>query len=116
MILQPNGLFLRDGRLFVGTSGDGCVKSVDLKTKAVTVLARLGAGIVDGIAGDGSGALLVSQNEGRLFLVTPDDGISKILDTTTIGMNLADLCYCPEAGLVIVPTYADGRVAAFRIE
>ena len=115
-ILQPNGLLLRDGRLFVGTSGDGCVKSVDLKTKAVAVLARLGAGIVDGIAGDGSGALLVSQNEGRLFLVTPDDGVSKILDTTTIGMNLADLCYCPEAGLVIVPTYVDGRVAAFKIE
>ncbi len=115
-LVQPNGLLLRDGRLYVGTSGDGCVKSVDLKTRAVTVLARLGPGIVDGIAGDGSGALLVSQNEGRLFLVTPGDGISKILDTTTIGMNLADLCYCPEAGLVIVPTYVDGRVAAFRIE
>jgi hypothetical protein len=115
-IPQPNGLFLRDGRLFVGTSGDGCVKAIDLKTRATTVLARLGAGIVDGIAGDGSGALLVSQNEGRLFLVTPDNGISKILDTTTVGMNLADFCYCPEAGLVVVPTYIDGRVAAFRIE
>ena len=115
-IPQPNGLYVRDGRLFVGTTGDGCVKSVDLKTKTVTVLARLGKGIVDGIAGDGSGALLVSHNEGRLFLVTPTGGVSRIIDTTTVRMNLADLCYCPEAGLVIVPTYVDGRVAAFKIE
>jgi hypothetical protein len=115
-ILQPNGLFVQDGRLFVGTSGDGCVKTVDLKTKAVTILARFGTGIIDGIAADGSEAILVSHNEGRLFLVTLDGGISKILDTTTVKMNLADLCYCPEAGLAVVPTYVDGRIAAFKIE
>ena len=115
-IRQPNGLLVWCGRLLVGTSGDGCVKAVDLKTKAVTVLVRLGPGIVDGIAGDESGALLVSQNEGRLFLVNPDGRSSRILDTTTVRMNLADLCYCPEAGLAIVPTYIDGRIAAFRIE
>jgi len=115
-IRQPNGLLVWGGRLFVGTSGDGSVKAVDLKTKAVTVLVRLGPGIVDGIAGDDSGAFLVSQNEGRLFLVTPEGRISKILDTTTVRMNLADLCYCPEAGLAVVPTYVDGRIAAFKIE
>lgn len=114
-IPQPNGLLVHGGRLVVGTSGDGGLKAVDLKTKAVAVLARLGAGIVDGIAADEAGNLLVSHNEGRLFRVSPAGGVEKILDTTTVKMNLADFCYCPGARLIIVPTYADCRVAAFRI-
>ncbi len=114
-ILQPNGLLVHSGRLIVGTSGDGELKTVDLKTKAVAVLARLGAGIVDGIAADESGALLVSHNEGRLFRVTPEGGVEKILDTTTVKMNLADFCYCPAARLAVIPTYVDCRIAAFRI-
>ncbi len=112
---QPNGLLVHDGRLVVGTSGDGCLKAVDLKTKAVSVLARLGAGIVDGIAADDAGDLLVSHNEGRLFRVTPGGDVEKILDTTTVKMNLADFCYCPGVRLVVVPTYIDCRVAAFRL-
>jgi len=115
-IPQPNGLLVQGGRLIVGTSGDGCLKAVDLMTKAVTVLARLGAGIVDGIAADESGAILVSHNEGRLFRVTSQGEVTKILDTTTVKMNLADFDYCPEAKLIVVPTYVDCRVAAFRLD
>src|SRR5690606_32629734 len=69
---QPNGLLVDGGRLVVGSSGDGCLKAVDLKTKSVSVLARLGPGIVDGIASDGTGGILVSQNGGRLFRVARD--------------------------------------------
>jgi hypothetical protein len=114
-IPQPNGLLVLGGRLIAGTSGDGGLKSIDLKTKAVSLLARLGAGIVDGIAADESGAVLVSHNEGRLFRVGPDGKTEKILDTTAVKMNLADFCYNPEAGLAIFPTYVDCRVAAFKL-
>ena len=114
-IPQPNGLLVHNGRLIAGTSGDGCLKSIDLKTKAVSLLARLGGGIVDGIAADESGAILVSHNEGRLFRVTPGGEVVKILDTSAVKMNLADFCYCPEAGLAVIPTYVDCRLAAFKI-
>jgi len=115
-IPQPNGLLVQGGRLIVGTSGDGGLKAVDLKTKAVTLLARLGAGIVDGIAADETGAILVSHNEGRLFRVTSQGEVTKILDTTTIKMNLADFDYSPHHKLAIIPTYVDCRVAAFRLK
>lgn len=114
-LLQPNGLLVRDGKLVVGTSGDGCLKSIDLETKSVSLLARLGAGVVDGVADDGSGAVLVSHNEGRLFRVRDGGEVVKILDTTAVKMNLADFCYNPETGLAIVPTYVDCRVAAFKL-
>lgn len=113
---RPNGILVDGTRLLVGTSGDGCLKSVDLGTKSVEVLARLGPGIVDGIASDGQGNILVSQNEGRLFRVSPDGAVTLLVDTTTAGMNLADFCYCPGTGRVVIPTYIDGRVVAFGID
>ena len=115
-IPQPNGLLVSDGALLVGTSGDGSLKTVDLRTKAVSVLARFGAGIVDGIAADGHGNYLVSINEGRLFRVTPRGEVAKILDTSVVQMNLADFTYIPGAGTAVFPTYLDGRVVAYTIK
>ncbi len=115
-IPQPNGLLVHGGLLVVGTTADGSLKKIDIATKTVSQMARLGAGIVDGIALDGDGNYLVSHNEGRLFRVTPAGVVAKVLDTTTVQMNLADFAYIPESGLLVVPTYADGRVAAFMIK
>jgi hypothetical protein len=114
-IPQPNGLLVADGVLLVGTSGDGSLKTVDLRTKAVTELACFGAGIVDGIAADADGNYLVSINAGRLFRVTARGEVAKILDTSVVGMNLADFTYIPAARTAVFPTYTDGRVAAFTI-
>jgi DNA-binding beta-propeller fold protein YncE len=114
-VLQPNGLLVHGGLLLVGTTGDGSLKTVDIATRTVSLLARLGTGIVDGIALDGDGNYLVSHNEGRLFRVTPSGAVAKILDTTTVRMNLADFAYIPGPGLLVVPTYTDGRIAAFKL-
>jgi sugar lactone lactonase YvrE len=114
-IPQPNGLLVANGVLLVGTSGDGSLKTVDLRTKVVTELARFGAGIVDGIAADADGNYLVSINAGRLFRVTPRGEVAKILDTSVVGMNLADFTYIPATRTAVFPTYTDGRVAAFTI-
>ncbi|MBE0711858.1 MAG: hypothetical protein IH583_05690, partial [Candidatus Aminicenantes bacterium] len=114
-ILQPNGLLVHGGLLLVGTTGDGSLKTIDIATRTVSLLARLGTGIVDGIALDGDGNYLVSHNQGRLFRVMPSGVVTKILDTTTVQMNLADFAYIPGPGLLVVPTYADGRIAAFKL-
>jgi sugar lactone lactonase YvrE len=115
-IPQPNGLLVHGGLLVVGTTGDGALKAVDIATKSVSLLARLGTGIVDGIALDGDGNYLVSHNQGRLFRVMPSGVVTKILDTTTVQMNLADFTVIPGSSLLVAPTYADGRVVAFTLK
>lgn len=115
-IPQPNGLLVGDGVLLVGATGEGALKTVDLVTKTVKVLARFGAGIVDGIAAEGNGNILVSLNEGRLFRVSPKGEAVKVLDTSVVQMNLADFTYVPSARTAVFPTYLDGRVVAFTIK
>jgi len=114
-IEAPNGVCVLEGKLIVGTNGDGCLKAVDLSTKEVSTLVNLGQGIIDGIASDGEGNLLVSHNEGRLFRVSSEGQVTTILDTTAVRMNMADFAYEPGRKMVVFPTYIDSRVAAFRL-
>lgn len=112
---RPNGLHVLGNELLVGNNGDGRLKAVDLKTKEVRTVAALGQGIIDGIEDDGKGALLVSHNEGRLFRVTLDGKVTKLLDTTVVGVSLANFAFLPEAGLLVFPTWTDGRVVAYSL-
>ena len=48
-ILDPNVLYIRDGDLLVGNSGDHHLKSIDLETKEISDIANLGPGFIDGI-------------------------------------------------------------------
>jgi len=114
-ISRPNGLHVAGGELLVGNGGDGRLKAVDLATKAVRVVADMGTGILDGIESDGAGNLLVSHNEGRLFRVSQDGRVSKLLDTTAVGMPLANFAFLPESGLLVFPTWTDNRVAAYAL-
>jgi len=115
IIAAPNGICLLGEKLVIGTNGDGCLKTADLRTKEVAPLVNLGPGIIDGIAPDRDGSLLVSHNEGRLFLVSAGGAATKILDTTARRMNMADFAYEPGRNIVVFPTFTDGRAAAFRL-
>jgi hypothetical protein len=114
-IAAANGVCVLKGKLIVGANSDGCLKAVDLETKAVSTLVNLGQGIIDGIAPDANGNLLVSHNEGRLFRVSPEGWVETILDTTAVRLNLADFSFDPVRNTLVFPTFTESRVAAFRL-
>lgn len=112
---RPNGLHLDGGRLLVGNNADGCVKAVDVATREVRTVARLGAGTIDGIETDAAGNLLVSHNEGRLFRITPAGEVTRLLDTTVVGLPCANLAWIEESRLAVCPAFTENRVVAWRI-
>ena len=114
-INRPNGICVRGKKLLWGNNGDGKLKAADLKAKTISTLAVFGPGIIDGIAVEAAGSALVSHNEGRLFRVDMNGRVTLLLDTTVIGQNLADFAIVPELDLVVLPTWLDGRVTAFRM-
>jgi sugar lactone lactonase YvrE len=112
---RPNGVQIDGNRLIFGNNGDTRVKVVDLSTKDVSTLVDLGAGIIDGIEVDGQGNYLVSQWEGKLFKVTPSGQATKMLDTSATDINCANFAYVPNENLLVVPTYMENRVMAYRL-
>ncbi len=115
-IARPNGLHVHQGKLIVGNNGDGSLKAVDLTTKEINTIITLGAGIIDGVETDGEGNFLVSHWEGRLYRITPDSRKEKILDTTPPEINCANFEYVIEENLLLVPTFFDNRIIAYKLE
>ncbi len=114
-ISQPNGLCVRGGRLYVGNNGDRTVKAVDLGTKEIATVVRLGPGTIDGLASDRDGRLLVSQWEGRLYRVGASGEIEKLIDTSVPRYNIADFGYRADDDAVIIPTFSDNRIMIYRM-
>ena len=114
-ISRANGLWVHDGRLIVGNSGDGLLKAVELTSGRMTTLVSFGAGIIDGIRVDDNGDFLVSRWEGQLFRISPTGEIVEILDALPTRWNTADFEYLPAERLLLVPTFLDNRVRALRI-
>ena len=114
-IVRPNGVHVQGNRVLWGNNGDGCLKAADLATKEIEIVARLPRGTIDGIRSAPNGDLLVSHNEGRLYRITSGGEIIKILDTSVVGLNLADFDYDAGSGLLVFPTYRAHKVLAYRL-
>ena len=124
-LTHPNGLVVQDGRLLVAAWGrdlqddfttlePGHLLSVDLETRAISVVSTAGVGNLDGLEPDGAGGWLVTDwVAGGLYRIAPDGAAQKLLD---LGPGSADLEYLPEGKLAIIPMMLDGVVTAQRID
>ncbi len=112
---RANGLFVYGDELLVGNTGDGKLKAVSLKDKSIRTVTSLGVGVVDGIRVDNRGNYLVSHWEGQTYVISPSGDVIEIIDTLYDGVNSADFEYIRERNLLIIPTFADNRVMAYRV-
>jgi len=78
-------------------------------------LVSLAAGIIDGIKTEDDGSVLVSHWEGQVYRVTPAGQVIRILDTMPELRNTADFELISELGMVVMPTFVDNRVVAYRL-
>lgn len=114
-IRNPNGLHVHENQLIVGNNGDNCLKSVNLTDKKMSTIVKFGPGIIDGVKSDKDGNFLVSHWQGKLYRVTQEGKITKLLDTTAPEINEADFEYILEKNLIIIPTFFDNRVIAYQV-
>ncbi len=112
---KPNGLLIENNRLLVAFSGSSDFKSYDLATKIATVLAtEISAG--DGIAYFGKpDHYIVSDWNGTVFLIEPNGTKNIVLDTKGNKVNSADITFIPETSTLLVPTFFDNRVVAYKV-
>ncbi len=114
-IHRANGLFIHDGELLVGSSGDCLFKAIDLGTKAVRDIVALGGRVIDGIRVDRDGNYLVTLWEGEAVLISPGGDLVEILDIRGSGRNLADMEFIRDLDLLVVPTFLGNTVTAWRL-
>ncbi len=111
---RPNGLFCEDGTIMLASSGDSQLKKIDLATQEITIVAgEIGHG--DGIAKDKKGNYVVSSWAGQLFYIDQEGNKQMLLDTRELEVNSADIDMIVSENLVLVPTFFDNSVVAYRL-
>jgi sugar lactone lactonase YvrE len=111
----PNGLLIDGERLLLASMGTMDFSSIDLKTKVKTVLTEaISKG--DGIAFTGiAGYYLVTDWNGEIFLINPDNTKVSLLNTIDKKINSADIEFIPGLKLLLVPTFNNNSVVAYRL-
>jgi len=106
----PNGLFTEKGNLYVG---DKNIYEVDIESKKVTEIIS-DAGGVDGLEKNNEGEFVFSNWPGRIFIHTNGKNV-KLHDSTEEEINTADIDFALKYNWILVPTFFDNRVVAYKI-
>ncbi|HRZ97902.1 MAG TPA: hypothetical protein P5084_10105, partial [Paludibacter sp.] len=107
-----NGIFAKKNLLYLGSKGNFI--SINQKTKAITVLMEK-VGYLDGIEQIAPSVFVTSDWRGQVQLLRIGKGVEKLLDTTPLKINAADLGYIPSQKLLLVPTFLDNQVVAYKL-
>jgi hypothetical protein len=112
VLKNPNGIYVSAGKLLIGEPSQ--LLTIDLEDKSTKAFSKNTGGI-DGIAANGKGGYYISDWSGTVRLVHPDGETEKILNTSGIRVNAADIEYVVDKSLLLVPTFLDNRVMAYKV-
>ncbi len=106
-----NGLYTEMGKLYIGSQK---IQVADIKTKEVSDI-QDGCGGIDGLDKDNDGNFVFSNWPGKIYYL--DNGkITTMWDSTEKKINTADIFFAKELNLLLVPTFFDNQVVAYKIE
>jgi len=110
----PNGIYVEEDRLLMLGFNSQLLKSLDFATNKITILTD-SLGKADGIVPAGKNDYLTSSWAGELYYIGSDYSRTKLLDTQEENINAADIEYIIDKNLLLVPTFYDNRVVAYKI-
>ena len=108
-----NGIFTEGNVIYIGAKGN--LLSIGLQSKDIRVLAS-NVGYVDGIFQLSPGVFITSDYGGKIQLIQVGKGIEKLLDTSSQKINAADLGYIPAQKTLLVPTFSNNKIIAYKVK
>lgn len=110
---QMNGILANGKLLYLGSKGS--FVSVDQTTKAITILEE-NVGYLDGILLVGQNTFVTSDYNGKVQLIEPGKGIETLINTAEIKINAADIGFIPSQNILLVPTFNNNKVVAYKLK
>ncbi|NOZ35817.1 MAG: hypothetical protein GXO80_11030 [Chlorobi bacterium] len=110
--VSPNGLFVYKQNLLVGTKNK--ILSVDIKTKNIkTYIDHTGS--IDGLESIGNNQFIFSDWSGHIYISNYARDIKLVLNTAKDTVQAADIEYCAEKDMILVPTFYHNTVSAYKL-
>ena len=115
-VSKPNGITIADDRLIIGNSGTGCILSVNLSNREIKTLGCFeSARFIDGLRSFSDDEYIISDWNGQTSILTNSGDIIELLNTTKEKIYSADLEYITNKNILLIPTFYDNRIAAYKI-
>lgn len=114
--LGPNGLLFHNDTLLVASQGANNFGAFEMESKTFSILTD---SIIhaDGIAYTGiPGYFIVSDWNGEIYIINPDNTKTSILNTKEVQINSADIDYIQDENLLLVPTFFKNMVVGYKLE
>lgn len=111
---SPNGVSVKGNELIIASFSGNSLLSLNLQNNQIRTLVE-DIGKADGIIQLEVGHFITSSWSGEVYLISNDLKKQKILDTSSEKINAADMGYIPEENLLIIPTFYDNRLMAYRV-
>lgn len=108
----PNGLNFLDGQIYLGAKNK--IVQIDPATKKITPVATF-EGSVDGLEIDMDKNFIFSDWSGKVSMVAINGTPEVLFNTTGESINAADIFVMREENILLVPTFFNNRVVAYRI-
>lgn len=105
-----NGIFSENNILYIGAGGK--LLSIDIKTKSISTLAT-DAGYIDGILKLSANTFVTSNFSSTIQLIELRKTPEKLLESK---IHAADLGYIQSKNLLLVPTFTDNKLIAYKLE
>ena len=108
---KPNGLAYNNGNVLLASN-----KLMVVKENGENEVLAEGIGFGDGIGVVDDNSYLVSNWQGEVYYVEKGKEKVKLLDTKDQNINSADITYIKDKNLLLVPTFNDNRVVAYKLK
>ena len=112
LIKNPNGLCLLHRDLFVGTNQK--IVKINLETLCISDYI-LNTGAIDGLFCLESKEFIFSDWTGNIYITALGKETKKLIDTTPLNINAADIGYNEVTNSILVPTFFDNRIMSYRL-
>lgn len=107
-----NGILAVGDMVYLGSKSN--LISINPKSKELKVVVEK-VGYIDGLVQVAENKFIISNFGGGVKLIEVGKGVEKLIDTEAAKINAADLGYISGKKILLVPTFSNNRVVAYRI-
>ncbi len=108
---SPNGMAFKNGKVLIGTTNGIAEADPENNNFKITVGHK---GLIDGLIPLSNGNYIISDWKGKTELIGKSNN-KLLLNTSESGINAADLGFIYEKNLLLIPTFSDNRVIAYKL-
>ena len=110
---RPNGLFIHEENLYIGTSA-GIIRC-NIVNKSIDVFIE-NIGGIDGIKLLDNKLFIVSDWKGKVQIISKDKKAVILGDTSQMKINAADFEFIKDSQMIYVPTFFNNKIDAYKLK